>query len=155
MKRRPLGTRGAVSVEYLVAFLPVMFLFTSTWQLADLYATHLLVQRAASAAGRAASVVLPDDPIFYGGAPVNVYSGVRKQQVERAALLVLAASLRVRDDVQVTLAGYSGNGPLTATVRANLICYPGWGVLVCGPDGIADLTASAQYPYHGASYPYE
>jgi hypothetical protein len=152
---RPLGTRGAISVEYLVAFIPVMFFFTSTWQLADLYATHLLVQRAASAAGRAASVVLPDDPVFYGGAAVNVYAGVRKQHVERAAMLVLAASLRVRDDVAVSLSGYSGNGPLTATVTANLICFPGWGMFVCGADGIADLTASAQYPYHGASYPYE
>ena len=87
-----LSTRGAISVEYLIAFLPVMLFFASVWQLADLYAAHLIAQRAASAVGRAASVVLPDDPHYYGGAEVNAFAGARKTQIELAANLVLRAS---------------------------------------------------------------
>ncbi|MET0340490.1 MAG: hypothetical protein ABW252_05780 [Polyangiales bacterium] len=147
--------RGAAMVEYLIAFLPVMMLFASIWQVADAYAAHLIVQRAASAAGRAASVVLPDDPFFYGGAPVDVYEGVRRAQIERAAHLVLVASSKIAAAPEVRIEGtFSGNGPITATVDARYRCYPGWGVLVCGVDGLLPLTASARYPYHGARYGY-
>lgn len=151
---RRLDSAGAVAVEYLIAFLPVMWFFASTWQIADLYAAHLIVQRAASAAGRAASVVLPDDPFYYGGAAINDYSGVRKAQIELAANLVLQASSKILASPQVSIEGASGNGPLTATVRARYRCIPGWGSLVCGADGVQTLSAAARYPYHGASYQY-
>jgi hypothetical protein len=146
-------TRGAIAVEYLIAFLPVMYFFASIWQIADLYAGHLIVQRAASAAGRAASVVLPDDPAYYGGAGPT-YAGLRRTQIELAANLVLQASTKIAAAPQVTIEGASGNGPLTATVRARFLCFPGWGNLVCGADGQQLLTASARYPYHGAKYTY-
>lgn len=147
--------RGAVSVEYLVAFLPVMFFFTSVWQLTDAYASQLVVQRAASAAGRAASVVLPDDPFYYGGEAANGYSGQRKRQIELAANLVLDASPHILANPEVSIEGASGNGPLTARVRARLLCFPGWGALVCGSDGELTLSAAVRYPYHGASYQYQ
>ena len=92
MKRLWQTARGAIAVEYLIAFLPVLLLFASTWQVADLFAAQLIVQRAASAAARAASVVLPDDPYYYGGATIDSYSGERKTQIELAANLVLQAS---------------------------------------------------------------
>lgn len=155
MTRPRLDTRGAVTVEYLVAFLPVLLFFASVWQLADLYAAQLIVRRAASAAGRAASVVLPDDPHWYGGAPVNAYTGARRTQIELAANIILAASPRMLEGPEVSVTGASGNGPLTATVRATLLCYPGWSVFVCGVDGQQQLSASARYPYHGATYGYE
>jgi hypothetical protein len=151
---RELHTRGAISVEYLIAFLPVMYFFASVWQIADLYAGHLIVQRAASAAGRAASVVLPDDPFYYGDAEPNSYSGARRTQIELAANLVLQASTKIAAAPEVAIEGASGNGPLTATVRARFLCFPGWGNLVCGTDGQQTLTASARYPYHGAKYTY-
>ncbi|RYZ05493.1 MAG: hypothetical protein EOO73_19780 [Myxococcales bacterium] len=59
--------RGAVFVEHLIAYLPVLFFFLATWQLIELCAARLIVQRAASAAARAAIVILPDDPAFYQG----------------------------------------------------------------------------------------
>jgi len=148
------STRGAISVEYLIAFLPVMLFFASVWQLADLYAAHLIVQRAASAAGRAASVVLPDDPHYYGGAAVNTFAGARKTQIELAANLVLRASPKILAQPEVAIEGASGAGPLTATVRARVRCFPGWGSLVCGADGLQTLTGAARYPYHGAKYQY-
>jgi nucleotide-binding universal stress UspA family protein len=148
------ATCGAVSVEFLVAFLPVMLFFASVWQLADLYAAQLIVQRAASAAGRAASVVLPDDPFYYKGEPKDRYGGERRRQVERAAELVLRASGRIMNNPAVEVEGHRGIGPLTARVRADYSCFPGWGVLVCGARGRRTLTASARFAYHGASYVY-
>lgn len=147
-------TRGAVAVEYLVAFLPVMLLFGSTWQIAHLCAAQLIVQRAASAAGRAATVVLPDDPYYYDDTEVDSYTGVRRSQIELAAKLVLRASPRILDSARVDISGASGAGPLTATVGATYRCFPAWGFAVCGADGRRTLTASAEYPYHGASYQY-
>jgi hypothetical protein len=154
MKGLARAREGAIAVEYLVAFLPVMFFFASVWQIADLYAGHLVVQRAASAAGRAASVVIPDDPFYYGGQQANTYGGMRQRHVELSALLVLDASSRILANPQIQIDGASGTGPLTARVTARFRCFPGWGVFVCGPDGTRTLTASARYPYHGASYKY-
>jgi hypothetical protein len=149
-----LDTRGSISVEYLVAFLPVMFFFASVWQLAGLYAGQLIVQRAASAAGRAASVVIPDDPFYYGGQSANDYTDMRRRHVELAANLVLDASAHILASPEVSIDGYQGNGPLLARVRARFQCFPGWSVFVCGVDGLRTLTASARYPYHRATYQY-
>ncbi|HMI90475.1 MAG TPA: hypothetical protein VK509_03885 [Polyangiales bacterium] len=147
-------TRGAVMVEYLIAFLPVLLLFASGWQLADLYASQLIVARAASAAGRAATVVLPDDPYYYDGAEVDSFTGARRSQIILAAELVLQASPRILGNPTVDITGASGIGPLTATVVANYRCFPGWGVAVCGADGRVSVTGRADYPYHGATYQY-
>src|SRR6478752_1790726 len=58
-------TRGAVIVEKLIAYFPTLLFFFATWQVAEMYTAKLIVDRAASAAGRAAAVVLADDPFFY------------------------------------------------------------------------------------------
>jgi Flp pilus assembly protein TadG len=146
--------RGAVAVEYLIAFVPVMWFFASTWQIADLYAAQLIVQRAASAAGRAASVVLPDNRRYYNDLEENSYSGARRTQIELAANLVLQASTKILASPTVTIENASGAGPLTARVQARYSCFPGWGNLVCGADGEQTLQASARYPYHSAKYVY-
>jgi Flp pilus assembly protein TadG len=145
-------TRGAITVEYLIGFLPVMFLFGTAWQIAHLYAGQLITQRAASAAGRAASVVLPDDPAFYDG-PAHSYSGSRERQIVRAAEIVLSASPRMLDQTQVRVD--IADTTVTATVTSAYRCYPSFGFLVCGFDGVRTLTASARYPYHRASYTYQ
>ena len=154
MKRLRSAARGAVAVEYLIAFLPVLFLFASTWQVADLFAAQLIVQRAASAAARAASVVLPDDPYYYPGSGVDSYSGERKAQIELAANLVLQASPKIVAGPSLQVEGASGNGPITVTLRATALCFPGWGNLVCGSDGQQPLQAVVRYPYYGATYTY-
>jgi Flp pilus assembly protein TadG len=146
-------TRGAISVEYLIGFLPVMFLFGTAWQTAHLYAGQLITQRAASAAGRAASVVLPDDPAFYEGAPIDSYSGLRERQIVRAAEIVLSASPRMLDQTQVRVE--IADTTVTATVTSAYRCYPSFGFLVCGFDGVRTLTAAARYPYHRASFTYQ
>jgi len=151
--------RGAVFVEHLIAYLPVMFFFLATWQLLDLCAAHLILKRAASAAARAAVVVLPDDPAFYrgkGDSPKDSYSGQRKDDIMLAAGMILSANPHFSRDFEVDVpSGRQGSAPLTATVKAKFHCFAGWVSLVCGPTGVRELTAKSVYAYQGAPYSYD
>lgn len=60
--------RGAAYVEFLLAFIPLFFLFLGMVQMALMYAGNLVVQHSATTAARAAAVGIDDDPRFYGGA---------------------------------------------------------------------------------------
>jgi hypothetical protein len=61
-------TRGVVFIEFIIAFVPIFVLFLGVVQLALLSVANLVVQHAAVAGARAASVVLDDDPRYYDGA---------------------------------------------------------------------------------------
>lgn len=156
MRAALLDTRGAIFVEHLIAFLPVMFLFLATWQLIELAAAHLIVQRAASAAARAAIVVLPDDYHFYAdGSKPNQFAGERKQDIELAAAMILATSPHFSSDLDVSVTPASGSELLTATVKAKFHCFAAWVSLVCGADGARELTATSSNAYQGAAYNYD
>ena len=60
--------RGAVYVEFLLAFLPIFLMFLAICQVAFLVAGRLVVNHAAFAGARSAIVVLEDDPQRYAGA---------------------------------------------------------------------------------------
>ena len=154
MRRRLAAVEGAVFVETLIAYLPVMFFFMATWQLSELCAAHIVVIRAASAAARAASVVLPDDPFYYDGTGLNSFEGTRKGDIELAAKMVLAAAPQISDDPVISVSGASGDGPVKATVVANFHCAAGWVSLICGAGGVRSLRAEADYAYQGAKYKY-
>jgi hypothetical protein len=62
------GERGTVMVETLIAFMPVFTLFLGIVQYVLLAVAQLVVHHAAVAGVRSASVVLDDDPKYYGGA---------------------------------------------------------------------------------------
>jgi hypothetical protein len=148
--------RGAVFVEQLIAYLPVMFFFLATWQLLELCAAHLILKRAASAAARAAVVVLPDDPAFYDGVAKDSFSGKRKEDIELAAAMILATNPHFTSDFKVEVpSDLKGSAPLTATVKAKFFCFAGWVSLVCGPTGVRELTAKSVYAYQGAAYSYD
>jgi len=148
--------RGAVFVEHLIAYMPVMFFFMATWQLVDMCAAHLILKRAASAAARAAVVVLPDDPAFYDGVAKDSFSGKRKEDIELAAAMVLATNPHFSSDFTVEVpSGLKGAAPLTATVKAKFHCFAGWVSLVCGPTGVRELSAKSIYAYQGAAYSYD
>ena len=61
--------RGVVYVEFLLVFMPVFILFLALVQLGFAYGARLVVQHAATRAGRAAVVVIDDDPSHFGGEP--------------------------------------------------------------------------------------
>ena len=89
--------RGAVYVEFLVAFVPLFILFLAICQYALLMVGKLVVQHAASAAVRSAIVVLEDDPKHYGGAPRGHYQGKSRPRSDAALLELLGQQARASD----------------------------------------------------------
>jgi len=152
------ATRGAVYVEFLVAFLPVFFFFLALVQLVFVQTANLIVKHAAVKAARAAVVVLPDDPKYYGGTPVGSFSGQRKDDIERAAQIPLSTmGLLSLFDTKVTVEGATGRDSLVKVkVEYNYLCQVPWGrFVVCG--GFVNrkkIVAEAALPNQGADYEY-
>lgn len=110
--------RGGVMVETLVALPFVLLSFLGVYQLTLLYSADLVVQRAASAAARAAVVFLADDPSFHGGD-----AGRELYAVEAARRVLLAAPGFDPDSLRVSVTGdRAGFSLLTATVQARVRC---------------------------------
>jgi hypothetical protein len=84
--------RGAIFVEFLIAFLPVQVFFLCLIQSAILYSVRLLTEHAAVNGARAAAVVVGDNRAFYGGEPENTLPerGERLDDVRDAVMLTLA-----------------------------------------------------------------
>lgn len=84
--------RGAVFLEFLIVFLPVLTFFLCIVQLGLLYSYRLVTEHAAMNAARSAAVVVGDDKRKYGNeAPHQVRAGgARYATIRRAALLSLA-----------------------------------------------------------------
>lgn len=149
--------RGAVMVEFLIAYLPVLTAFLMFWQLGEVLVAQMIVERASSAAGRAAIVVLPDDPAFYEAQDKGRYDGARKREIRLAAGMILAASPHLSENFTVDVAdipaGDDTVGELEVKVEAEFRCKRlTW---VCGADGLTVLGSSSRHTYHGAAYQYE
>lgn len=142
--------RGAISLELAIALLPVLLLAGWAWQLLEFRAAELVVQRAAAAAARAASVVLPDDPAFYAGEAPDCFGGARKAQVELAAALVLASTSQFRAPPVVELSADDAGHAIRARVSAR---FEGW-LGSAWPGAASTLAASVTLPYQGARYRY-
>jgi len=84
--------RGAIFVEFLIAFLPVQVFFLCLVQLAILFSVRLLTEHAAVNGARAAAVVIGDDRARYNNEPENRLPerGKRREDVRDAVLLTLA-----------------------------------------------------------------
>jgi hypothetical protein len=158
-------TRGAVYVEFLVAFLPLFIFFECLLQLAALGVANLVTQHAAACAARAAVVVLPDDPKYYGGVPVGQTVGNRLRDIERAAQIPLGA---VGGIVSTTVSVSASPGDsvprafapdevVSVRVEALYECgFPLAAHLVCSArSGRSRLVAEAALVNHGARYVYD
>jgi hypothetical protein len=84
--------RGAIFVEFLIAFLPVQVFFLCLIQSAILYSVRLLTEHAAVNGARAAAVVIGDNRALYANEVENTLpeSGKRLDDVRDAVLLTLA-----------------------------------------------------------------
>jgi hypothetical protein len=94
--------RGAVYVEFLVVFLPLLTLFLSLVQLAFVEIANLVTKHAAVGAVRAAIVVLPDNPQSYksNDKGINHAEGERFDVIKTAAKArLLAVSVNPQADV--------------------------------------------------------
>jgi len=110
--------RGAVTVETLLALPVVLMCFLGVYQLTLLYSAHLVVQRAASAAARAAAVFLADDPSFHTGG-----AGREQYAHEAARRVLLAAPGFDPGSLNVAVSGDRESfSLLTATVQTRVRC---------------------------------
>jgi hypothetical protein len=141
-------------VEQLIVFIPLLFFFLATFQLIEVMTGNLVVKRAAMVAVRAATVVLPDDPDKYGGAPLHEFSGARRDAIYRATQMILSANPHLDPAAaQVSITGASGNGPVTATVETQFRCFARFVNVICGGSSMT-LKGVASDAYHGANYVY-
>ena len=144
-------------VGFRIAYMPVLVAFLMFWQFGELLVAQMVVERACSAAGRAAIVVIPDDPALYDAEPNGSFGGERKREVCLAAGMMLAASPHISENFTVEVknvpTGDDQVAELTVDVAAELRCKRlTW---VCGADGMTLLNASSLHTYHGANYQYE
>lgn len=151
--------RGSLTLQTCIAVIPVLLFFVTLLQFSDLYAHQLMVTRAASAAVRAATVVLPDDGARYGD-PDNRERdrpvGQRLSTVREAALGMLRASPSF--DLQTTTLALTGTFRASSAIHAQLAtdyhCLVGHLPLVCGRTGTLRLQAAASLNYQAAPYAY-
>ncbi|MDJ0763232.1 MAG: TadE/TadG family type IV pilus assembly protein [Myxococcota bacterium] len=147
-------TTGAVYVEFLVVFWPIMMLWLGMAQIGLMYAAHMMVHHAAVRAARAAIVILPDDKegwedlyagveayrIGTGGSGLEAYetapAGGRLDGIRRAARIPLAT---VSPSLGVDAAGAIGK---------LLVGYlwTEFGVAVTFPDGDGGYLTSFDDP---------
>jgi hypothetical protein len=152
-------TKGAVYVEFLIAFLPLFVFFLSLCQLAYVQAAHVVVQHAAVMATRGAAVVLPDDPAFYDGEAVGTASGKRLDDIRRAAEIPLKAAVTGAPDFEITFPNGESvdrNGLVSVQVELDYPCkVPIGALIVCSPsNGRKKLTGISAFPNQGAGYEY-
>ena len=84
--------RGAIYVEFLIAFLPIFVFFLCMLQLSLLFAAKLMVEHATVQGARAAAVVFGDEPTPYGEttSETNKMTQKRRRAVRDAVLISMA-----------------------------------------------------------------
>ncbi|MCU1348784.1 MAG: uncharacterized protein JWO56_1814 [Acidobacteria bacterium] len=172
-------TRGAVYVEFLIAFMPVFVFFLCLLQLALLFSAKLLVEHSATEGARAAAVVFGDEPGPYPNeaSPQPNVSSKERRKVVRSAVLIALAPLILDDTVGSVGVGFSAggkqlpvDGPINARtgddmirvrVDATIVCKIAIAnIITCDRLGnsalrVKSVPAESAYPYQGASYVYQ
>jgi TadE-like protein len=105
--------QGVVMIEFVIAFVPIFVLFLGSVQLVFLSVARLVVQHAAVAGARSASVVLDDDPRFYGTprGDISEAHGAQDDGFEQAI------AERVGADTEGSKEPPSLGGPRMAAIR--------------------------------------
>jgi len=147
---------GAVYVEFLIAFIPVLFFFLALVQLIFLQTANVITKHAAEEGVRAAVVVLHDDPEQYGGVEVGSFSGKRKTDIERATKLPLMAMGFNLSSAKITMNGsYGRDENVKLRLEYDYKCKVPWGrFLLCGFGNKKKLVAEAELQNQGADYEY-
>ncbi len=156
---RPLlrDRRGAVYVEFLAAFLPLLFFHFALVQYAFIVQADLITKHAALLAARAAIVVLHDDPAEYDGVPVGRVQGKRKDDIERAARIPLSTMGFNLASVKVVMNdAYARDELVTVRVEYDFHCrIPMARSVLCGfLTNRKKLVGEASLPNQGADYRY-
>jgi hypothetical protein len=164
MERLNKDTRGAVYVEFLIAFMPVFTMFLGLIQLADLHQANIIVNHSAMMTVRSAVVILHDNPAYYDNTEMGKPTGKRLEEIKRAAMIPLLAS-RSLTEYKVNLPANPGGDDTKQTftrdelvrvkVQARFHCrVPLVSKLMCGAKSLKTISAEAALPNHGVSYTY-
>jgi hypothetical protein len=152
------ATRGAVMVEFLIAFLPVATFFLAIVQYCFLQSAAIITQFAAGKAVRAAVVVLHDDPAFYGDEDEGRPTGERLKAITRAAMVPLRTTGATADAVKLTFdsQAYGAHDLVGLTLEYTYRCkVPLARLLTCGASGVRTITAKTAMQNQGAEYEYD
>jgi Flp pilus assembly protein TadG len=145
--------RGAALIEFVIAFLPMLMVFFSFAQAAQLAKAKLLLKHAAIAATRAAVVIKDKDT----GGTTNPGDNGEETDITWAANLALGTYVT---DGNFDAASADCERPdtsdpfglVTCTVRTTYHCdVPLGKLLVCG-GGTMDLSEHMSLPFQGARY---
>jgi Flp pilus assembly protein TadG len=145
--------RGAVLVEFLVAFMPLMITFSSFVQLSQIATASLVTNHATIVAGRAAAVISNE----HNNTP-DAKKGKNQDQIEAAVQAGLGPWAQTMEDVKVEIEDKSSKednfGMVKVTVTARYKCsVPFGGMLVCGANGgVHEIVKTAAFPHQGACY---
>lgn len=114
--------RGAVFLEFLIAFVPLWTFALCAFQLALIARANLMVKHSADAAARSAAVVLPDDPAEYGGQP-QMHVGRNRIGTDHLASALTRISGALRSPSALSIASTISGRPLAnvGTSRLNTI----------------------------------
>lgn len=158
------ATRGAVFVEFLIAFMPLMTIFLSLCELTRYAATRVAVQHAAGIGARACAVTMNPNPtsgaldgseadvdkavkyalspwtgsaISIGSFNVPLRSGILKLDAATCTTSANEADPHGQDKVTV-----SGQYKCSIPIAKTLVCS----------GGTKDISVTSSYPHQGANY---
>lgn len=152
--------RGAAMVEFMIAIVPVLMIWTVCWQLSRVYTGRLMLKHAATIGVRAAAVTHDNQNL---PKPKNAKDDQEDGQkaVENAVGKALGPwqNTAIRN-VEVTIDDSSNrdeyDGPfglVTVKVKATFKCdVPMAKYMVCGGGASIDWEETANYPHQGARY---
>ena len=145
--------RGAVLIEFLVAFMPLMITFSSFVQLAQITTARIVTKHSTIIAARAAAVISNEK----NNTP-DAKKGKNQDEIEAAVHAALGPWDKTMNSVKVDINDQSdGNdvfGMIQVTVTARYRCsVPFGGFLVCGRNGgVHEIVQKAAFPHQGACY---
>jgi Flp pilus assembly protein TadG len=156
-RRDPKGlksdTRGAVLVEFLVAFMPLMITFSSFVQLAQIATARLVVKHSTVVGARAAAVISNKASNTPDQKP-----GDNQDEIDSAVKLAMGPWAQTMKSVTVSIDDKSScsdqYGDVKVTVDADYRCSVPFGNrLVCGAGGGGHRIKQAfTFPHQGARY---
>jgi hypothetical protein len=168
------ATEGAVYVEFLIAFFPILILFVGLLQLQAVFLTRLFVSRAAFAAARAAAVYVPrpdeqgkvtheiseqaraavDDAVMLAAAPVLL-----RGWLGELPYVSFPSSADSSANSERTSFGDEKASMVRARLLATYVCHmPPLDLLMCQSyqgRRVIFLSAQASFPYQRADYQYD
>lgn len=144
--------RGAVWVEILIAILPLLGFILGILQLAEMMAGRMLLDHAAFAAARSASVMMGEDPKNGGGNPETIVKLAAVRAVAPYALDGSFSKIGVSIEGGRKPLGSPGTVELTATYHCHVPLV--WAVL-CNGEGRREMRARASFASNAADYQYE